>query len=339
MTTRDSHEALMALLKLTDELTDDQPLDVFLGAVTQTANRLVASQHASIRLVDKHDASLVSTARTGIGSAITPPAFRRGEGLIGWVAEHKLPIRLADAHHDPRYKKVAGQGYEFTSIIAEPLWAGNEVIGVLSVNSKLPNAFSADDQLLVRLLANCSVPAIERARLRDLAMFDYLTQAFNHRYLYPRISEEMERSSRMRQPMSLLLMDLDHFKNVNDTYGHAAGDTVIRLFAERVRAKVRRVDVLVRRGGEEFVLIMPGTDEAQASATAARICDHLGSQPVALGNGTRIKQTVSVGVATWDGQESAEALEARTDEAMYEAKRSGRDRVHMSVPPPPDPHG
>lgn len=334
MTSRDSHAALMALLKLTDELTEDQPLEVFLSAVTATANRLVDSDHASIRLLDANDASLVSTARTGIGANLRPPEFRRGEGLIGWVAENKTPVRLADVTLDSRYKPIPGQGYDFASIIVEPLWAANEVIGVLSVTSIKTAAFSADDQLLVRLLANCSVPAIERARLRDLAMFDYLTQAFNHRYLFPRITEEMERASRTRQPMSLLLMDLDHFKNVNDTHGHSAGDTVIRLFAERVRAKVRRVDVLVRRGGEEFVLIMPGTDEAQASATAARIREHLACEPITIGEGLSVQQTVSIGVATWDGQESAEALESRTDEAMYEAKRAGRDRVMLSTLPP-----
>ena len=124
---------------------------------------------------------------------------------------------------------------------------------------------------MLRLLANCSAPPIERARLRRLAMFDDTTMAFNHRYLTPRLVEEMERASRSSGDVSVLYMDLDHFKSVNDNHGHAVGDVVLRMFADRVRKVVRRIDVLVRRGGEEFVLIMPATGATQAHATGHRI--------------------------------------------------------------------
>ena len=90
-------------------------------------------------------------------------------------------------------------------------------------------------------------------------MFDDTTMAFNHRYLLPRIVEEMERASRSSGDLSILYMDLDHFKSVNDRFGHAVGDVVLRMFADRVRRAVRRIDVLIRRGGEEFVLVMPAT--------------------------------------------------------------------------------
>ena len=101
-------------------------------------------------------------------------------------------------------------------------------------------------------------------------MFDDTTMAFNHRYLAPRLVEEMERAGRSGGDVSLLYLDLDHFKAVNDKHGHAAGDAVLRMFADRVRRAVRRVDVLVRRGGEEFVLIMPQTGATQAHAISTR---------------------------------------------------------------------
>jgi diguanylate cyclase (GGDEF)-like protein len=253
---------------------------------------------------------------------------------MGWVIEHKEPVISADVTQDPRYRYYAGQTFSIRSMIVEPLWAASEVTGALSVTSPALNAFTAEDQLLVRLLANCSAPAVERARLKRLTMFDHITMAFTHRYLYPRIAEEIDRAKRTGSPVSLLLIDLDHFKRVNDRYGHAAGDEALRLFAERVRANVRRIDILIRRGGEEFVLIMPATAAVQALASAERIQEQLSGQPLLLGAGVSLNQTVSIGVATWDGTESPERLAERADLAMYDAKRAGRDRVVASEPPP-----
>ena len=162
-------------------------------------------------------------------------------------------------------------------------------------------------------------------------MFDDITMAFNHRYLQPRLTEEMERASRANGDVSVLYMDLDHFKKVNDTHGHAVGDAVLRMFADRVRKAVRRVDVLVRRGGEEFVLIMPLTGVTQAHATGHRIQQTMHADPFRGDPGVRLKQTVSIGVATWDKRETPEQLERRADEAMYQAKRLGRDRVVVAT--------
>jgi diguanylate cyclase (GGDEF)-like protein len=122
-------------------------------------------------------------------------------------------------------------------------------------------------------------------------------------------------------------MDLDHFKDVNDEHGHAAGDRVLREFADRVRTATRVQDGLVRWGGEEFVLVMPDTDAARALQVAERIREGLASDPIAVSEGVVVEQTVSIGVSTWDGAESAGALVERADRAMYAAKRAGRDRV------------
>jgi two-component system, cell cycle response regulator len=107
------------------------------------------------------------------------------------------------------------------------------------------------------------------------------------------------------------------------------GDQVLRAFVDRVRAATRRVDVLVRRGGEEFVLLMPSTTMAQARVIAERVRRHASDEPIAVGTAS-VTQTVSIGIATWDGRESAEALQRRADEAMYDAKQRGRNRVEQS---------
>jgi diguanylate cyclase (GGDEF)-like protein len=327
-----SERALDVLLQLTAQLADDRPLEESLNAVTEAALGLLHADHASVRLLDTSRRALLCGARSGTGEDDRPMDFKRGEGILGWVVEHGQAARIAEVEHDTRWLRPQGQTFHVRSIIAEPLWSSGEVIGVLSVTSPSSDAFTSEDQLLLRLLANCSAPPIETARLRRLAMFDDTTLAFNYRYLTPRLVEEMERAGRTGSDVSLLYMDLDHFKAVNDAHGHAVGDAVLRTFAERVRQAVRRIDVLVRRGGEEFVLIMPATGATQAHATGHRIQQSLHDEPFVTDNGAlRLRQTVSIGVATWDKRETSEQLEHRADRAMYEAKRLGRNRVVVAT--------
>lgn len=328
----DPTRTLEILLQLTAQLTEDRPLEEFLKSVTDAALTVIDADHASIRLLDTTRSALLSGARSGTGEDDRPMNFKRGEGMLGWVVDNGQPIRVGDVAHDRRWVRPRAQGFQVQSIMAEPLWASGEVIGVLAVTSPELDAFVEQEQLLLRLLANCSAPPIERARLRRLAMFDDTTMAFNHRYLGPRLVEEMERASRLGNDVSLLYMDLDHFKKVNDQYGHAVGDAVLRMFADRVRKAVRRIDVLVRRGGEEFVLIMPATSATQAHATGQRIQQNLDGEEFDIDGGPRVRQTVSIGVATWDKRETPEKLEKRADEAMYEAKRHGRNRVVVNAP-------
>lgn len=323
----DPQRALLLLLRLTQELALDKPLEQALQAVTDAVKILLPADHVSIRLLDQKRDSLLSGARTGTGVSNRPMEFRRGEGVIGWTVEHGEAVRIGCVADDPRFVKMSAQKFAIQSMMCEPLFSGGEVIGVLAVTSPQLEAFGEDDQLLLRLLANCSSPPIERARLRRLAMFDDLTGAFNHRYLQPRLQEELERAGRTNGEVSLLLLDLDHFKKVNDVHGHKAGDNALRHFADRVRASTRRIDILVRRGGEEFVLIMPQTGITQAHSTASRIQEKLDKEMIEVLPGVSIRQTVSIGVATWDNRESPEELETRADKAMYEGKRQGRNRV------------
>jgi two-component system cell cycle response regulator len=331
-----SHDAItdiLVLLQLTAQLADGRPLEDALRAVTDAALALLPGDHASIRLVDASASQLLSGARSGTGRDTPVVRLGVGEGVSGWVLAHGKHALVLDAHEDPRFKSVAGQGFAIGSMVAEPLVSEGVTIGILSVSSPEVNAFSETDELLARLLANCSVGPIQRARLERLAVTDDLTLAYNNRYLPARLLEEMERSRRSGDPLSVLLVDLDFFKKVNDTYGHAVGDQVLRGFVERVRAATRRVDILVRRGGEEFVLIMPATASAEAAIIAERVRQQVGEKPIDAGD-ARVVQTASIGVATWDGRESPQALETRADTAMYVAKSEGRNRVVLSKPAP-----
>ena len=327
-----SHDAIkdiLVLLQLTQQLTDGRPLEDALHAVTEAALAILPGDHASIRLVDATARQLLSGARSGTGRDTPVVRLAVGEGISGWVLAQGKPALVIDVHDDERFKMVPGQGFAIGSMVAEPLISEGATIGILSVSSPEVNAFSETDELLARLLANCSVGPIQRARLERLAVTDDLTLAYNNRYLPARLLEEMERSRRSGDALSVLLIDLDHFKRVNDTHGHAVGDQVLRAFVERVRAATRRVDLLVRRGGEEFVLIMPATTSREASIIAERVRQQVSEKPIEVGEALVI-QTASIGVATWDGRESPQALERRADAAMYMAKSEGRDRVVLS---------
>jgi diguanylate cyclase (GGDEF)-like protein len=328
----DALKDLLVLLQLTEQLTDGRPLEEALRAVTEATLAILPGDHASIRLLDASRSQLLTSARSGIAHDSPSVSMRAGVGIAGWALANGEPARIVDVRRDHRFIAMPGQGFAIASMVVEPLVSEGAPIGVLSVSSPEPNAFSVTDELLARLLANCSVGSIQRARLERLAVTDDLTLAFNARYLGSRLAEEMERSRRTEKPLSVLLMDLDHFKLVNDRHGHAVGDQVLRAFVDRVRAATRRVDVLIRRGGEEFVLLMPATTSAQAKVIAERVRQHASEQPIAVADAL-VTQTVSIGIATWDGRESAQVLQRRADDAMYEAKQRGRNRVEIAREP------
>ncbi|MEM6789970.1 MAG: sensor domain-containing diguanylate cyclase [Myxococcota bacterium] len=323
----DARHALEVLIELTRQLTERQSLDEALHCITDAALALLPARHASIRILDRDGSSLLSGARSGAGESVPPAPFERGVGLAGWVVEAGRSARVEDVRKDDRFVALGDQGHTIRSILAVPLWSGGAVVGVLALSSDEVGHFSEDDEALASLLANCAVPPLERARLARLAMTDAQTKAFNHGFLRAGLQAEMDKLRGGSRPLSLLLLDLDRFKEVNDRYGHATGDRVLEAFADRIRAVTRTVDLLVRRGGDEFVLIMPGAGPETAQAVARRIQQDLATKAFFADGPAPVAVRVSVGVAIWDGDESPEHLEARADEAMYRAKRAGRNGV------------
>jgi two-component system, cell cycle response regulator len=318
--------ALGILAEMSQRLLDDACVQSSLQRVADTALQVISADHASVRLCSP-DGRLEVAARSGVGSDRPPPPFRTGQGILGWVAETGRVARIGDSLSEPRFVERRERGYAVGSVLSLPLRGGSSTLGVLSVSSPARDAFGEADEAVGQILASAATQALRTAELRQLALTDSQTLAYNRRYLLPRLRQEMERALRHGEPLSLMLLDLDHFKHVNDRHGHAAGDAVLAAFADRVRGSVRAVDVMFRRGGEEFVLIMPTTDEHQALVVAERVRSRLAEEPLQARRGLLLTQTVSIGVATWDGRETAESLEERADLAMYEAKHLGRNRV------------
>lgn len=170
--------------------------------------------------------------------------------------------------------------------------------------------------------------------LRRLSVTDPLTNAFNRRHFITEAERELERSRRYRQPVSFLLLDIDHFKRLNDTHGHQTGDEALRRFTAACQRLLRGPDVLGRIGGEEFAILLPETDTAGAQILAERLRAAVAQTPVRDNPGADrlpVTMTVSIGVAGFDGQCSVDRLLSYADKALYAAKRHGRNRVFAWV--------
>ncbi|MGB8982792.1 MAG: GGDEF domain-containing protein [Anaerolineales bacterium] len=177
--------------------------------------------------------------------------------------------------------------------------------------------------------------ALEKARLnldlQRLAITDPLTGLFNRRGLYELGQREVERARRYARPLSVIMLDIDHFKLVNDRYGHPIGDEVLRVLTERMKKNVREIDILARYGGEEFVILLPEIDLVDARPVADRLRQAIGDQPISTEQGD-ISITISVGVSqTGCVPYELEALIARADTAMYIAKQQGRNCVALDI--------
>ena len=175
---------------------------------------------------------------------------------------------------------------------------------------------------------------VNRARLLRSGFTDVLTGWNNRRYLQVRLVEELARARRDGSSIVCLMLDIDHFKNVNDTYGHAAGDAVLCELAQRIESQVRVSDIAARYGGEEFVVLLPGTEIESGQLLAERIRKAVSAKPIDIGGGDSITITASIGIASItperdvdDLKTAGESLLARADVALYSAKSSGRDQV------------
>ncbi|MHB1273091.1 MAG: diguanylate cyclase [Rhodanobacter sp.] len=164
--------------------------------------------------------------------------------------------------------------------------------------------------------------------LYELATHDSLTGLYNHHTFYTLFADELARAQRFNRPLSLLLLDIDHFKRVNDTHGHQAGDAVLKGLSELLGREARAIDRVCRYGGEEITVILPETDLEAAAHMAERMRAAVEAQPFDVDAGAPLRMTVSIGVASWPLQgDDADTLVAAADAALYAAKRSGRNRI------------
>jgi diguanylate cyclase (GGDEF)-like protein len=230
----------------------------------------------------------------------------------------------------------AGDPHAHPERLELPLRTETEDFGTLVLSGP---AFSSQDVETAKLLASQAAVALENARLHGIverqALVDGLTGLANRRQAEDALESELSRAQRFGGPLAFVLADLDDFKRVNDRYGHPSGDVVLREFADVLRESVRDIDVAARWGGEEFSLLLPGTDLAGAAHVAERIRRAFAARLILTTDGLPVRITASFGVAAYPTAASEEALVAAADAALYEAKRSGKDAVVTATEPAP----
>jgi len=209
------------------------------------------------------------------------------------------------------------------------------LVGVVALYDRIDGSpFDGDDEDALGTLVGQASIAVDNVSLHNeaqrLSTTDPLTGLWNFRYLSMSLAREIERSTRFDRPLAVLMLDLDHFKGVNDQHGHQRGDTVLRELAFRVQEQIREVDTFARYGGEEFVVVLPETTVEGASQLAERICEGVRREPFRQEGEEPLHITVSVGGAAFPEHGSSPATLMRAaDKALYVAKGEGRDRWHV----------
>lgn len=227
------------------------------------------------------------------------------------------------------------------SVALLPLIRHGRLIGSINLGSMKQERFikgSGTDflQRLSAIISVCLENAANHERLKRVGLTDPLTRVNNRRFFDQRLGEEVAASTRQQQPLSCMFLDIDHFKHVNDTLGHQVGDQVLCEVATLIGSQLRTSDILSRYGGEEFVALLPNTDEESASEIAARIRATIASKGFDVADGNTIQITISIGLSTLSGNTAgdisalSESLLARADQAVYHAKETGRNRVVMN---------
>ncbi|MET0424012.1 MAG: diguanylate cyclase, partial [Actinoplanes sp.] len=354
---RDQLRGHLAILGETLSSTHD--VQRILQVILRTAQAATGARAGLVLLIDPAAGQLVAQCGVGLTGdwdvSDAELAERRlpiGSGVLGAVAATGEPRRGQGqvGSAEPPCLTYVAVPICAPVTVEEPLpgdpppSATPATLGVLALYDRVGgDAFDDADLHTLRTFAGQAGVAVHNVRMHEeaqrLSLTDPLTGLWNYRYLRESLRREVERASRFGRTLAVLVLDLDHFKDVNDTYGHAAGDAVLGEFARRIRVGLREVDVAFRQGGEEFVVLLPETDAYGGAIVAERLCAAVRDRPVSIdprraGLTDQIPVTVSIGVAVYpEHGATAEQVLNAADEALYAAKNAGRDTYRRAGEP------
>src|SRR5882672_9047542 len=264
--------------------------------------------------------------------------FHLGEGISGEAASRGETLYVPDVSQEPRYLHYKGQTRSIGSFLSVPLRAKGRLLGVMNFNRPRLDSFKPQEIRMAEAIAALAALAIANARLYqqtlELSFTDPLTGVPNRRQLFLRLENELSRSLRFAEPVSLLMIDLDLFQRVNDAHGHTVGDGVLRGVAVALRRNVRKIDIVARYGGEEFCVVLPRVGKPEALEVAEKLRRAVAATALPGPEGsTPLRVTISIGVAALGvDAEDVPGLIEKADGALYEAKKLGRNRVVQAIP-------
>ena len=321
-------QELNAVRTITMDLAGKFELPELLENILTRAQELLEVTAGELALYDPQQNDLDLIISQGLGSNHAGQRLAMGEGLMGTVALTRQPLLVEDYSawegRMPDYSDIGGR---FTSL-GVPLMAGDELLGVIVVGDIHSNRIFTPDELnLINLFAQEAALAIRNARLfeqmKSLAAHDTLTGLYNRGHFFRLAAIEVERAVRYNKPLAAIMLDIDKFKRVNDVYGHAAGDQVLKAVSHLCNESFRKVDIIGRYGGEEFAIILPEADLEQARIVAERLCVAIACTTYETGHGT-VNLSASLGVAVLSPEQvNLDILLDQADQALYLSKQPG----------------
>jgi two-component system cell cycle response regulator len=314
---------------MSDAFAITHDLPAIVEILTESAVRATAARSASFFSLNR--GGLERRAQHGPDEPAGP--LFPGEGLVGWAAERGQTVVWPGPRDPARNEPVTGG-----AAAALPLRSGGRILGVLAVFAPPTKPAFADDEvetleLLVRQAASAVDNVLLHEEVKRQSITDGLTGVWNRRQFEMRSAEELRSAARFHDPFGVVMVDVDHFKIVNDSYGHQVGDAVLIELARRLTGAVREIDMVARYGGEEFCLLLPRADIVETYKVAERVWEAVQAEPFEV-EGLHLPITISAGVACHPGHGSTvRELVAAADLALYRAKQGGRNRVERATAP------
>ncbi len=335
-------DRLAVLYEIGKAITSTLDIDTLLELIFKQLSRVIASDAYFVALYLENEHKLDIRILYDQNQRFPSEIVNADEGISSWIVEHRKPLLIHDLRKEldilPAKPIMVGEKKLSRSWLGVPMQIENELIGLLVVTSYAPNMFSNSDQQLLEQIAQQAVLSILNARnyqeATRQAKLDSLTGVSNHKNLIDILYQESEAALTSLTPLSMIMLDIDHFKIYNDTYGHIIGDEVLRLTVQAIESHIKKTDTVGRWGGEEFGIILPNATTTQANMVANRIRRTLSELPLFNIEGNTIpKPTISQGIASMpEHTTDADELVIIADRALYRAKSKGRDQVAVGVP-------
>lgn len=311
-----------------------------IGTIMNNIQKLIPCEAWSILLLSKDQDELMFERARGIGaSELRFARVKVGEGVAGWVAKHRKPTIVHDVGADERFDSKFDKKTQFTtrSILCAPLLSRNQVLGVVELINKKSRSkrfTKRDEKMLLTLLGPIAVSlhnALLFREIQQLVVTDDLTRLYNNRYVNQVLAEMIERHSRKNQKFSVIFLDLDGFKSVNDQHGHLTGGKTLVQVGKIIFDATRKEDIVARYGGDEFVIILPNTNGEKALEAGEQIRNAIRSHNYQQSLKYDIRLSASLGVSTYpDHGATVSELIQKADNAMYRVKYSGKDAVQLA---------
>jgi diguanylate cyclase (GGDEF)-like protein len=310
-------------------------IELIMGKIQQ----LIPSEAWSMLMVDEEKQELAFELALGAkGKDVSSYRVKMGEGVAGWVAQTGKPAIVNDAARDRRFTRKfdTKTQFETRSILCAPLISRGRTIGVVEIINRVGGRFTQTDlDILLTLVEPCAI-AIENAmlfqRTEQLTITDDLTKLFNSRYMNLYIGREIKRCKRHGIPLSVIFLDLDGFKGINDQYGHLAGSGTLAEVGSILAEEVRESDILARYGGDEFVVVLPETPPGGALVIAERLRRAIEEHAFLGAQGLSARISASFGIASYpDHALTPEGLIQKADQAMYRVKERDKNGIEVAV--------